>query len=135
MYKFIFEDKEYELKEEKCEYFFNDEEKPVEGLEVKDVLELLCEGKDIRFDVEYFKEACEKCFNGEREKSYKFLEYYFYVFTKDSKYIISSISNEYENTSYNKLLKAEKVDNSYVVKIIVCENCGEFTVEIEECDI
>ncbi|SHH49451.1 DUF3785 family protein [Clostridium grantii] len=135
MYKFNYNDKEYELKKEKCQDFFNDEEKPVIGFEVEEVLEVLKSGENVKFDLEYYKEACEACYDGQRQKSYKFLEYFFYVFTKDANYVTSSISNEYKDTSYNKLLKEKKVDNSYIVKVIVCENCGEFTVEVEECEI
>ncbi|GAA0182274.1 DUF3785 domain-containing protein [Clostridium sediminicola] len=135
MYKFVFNDKEYELKEENCECFINDEENPVNGFELSDAMELLNGAKNINFDLEYFGEPCENCYEGKKEKTYKYLEYHFYIFSKEGTYVTSSISSEYENTSFNKLLKAEKVDNSYIVSIIVCENCGEFSIEIEECGV
>lgn len=135
MYKFIFNDKEYELKEENCECFINDEEKAVNGFEISDVIELLNGVKEVNFDLEYYGEPCENCYDGEKQKSYKYLEYHFYIFTKDSDYITSSISSEYENTSFNKLLKEKKVDNSYIVNVIVCEDCGDYSIEVEECGV
>ena len=66
---------------------------------------------------------------------YEYLEFNFYMFTKDSKYIISNISKEYEGVTFNKLLREGVVDDSYIVTIIVCKNCGVYSVVIEEFEI
>ena len=66
---------------------------------------------------------------------YEYLEFNFYMFTKDSKYIISNISKEYEGVTFNKLLREGIVDDSYIVTIIVCKNCGVYSVVIEEFEI
>jgi ribonuclease HI len=136
-YNFMYDEKEYELGEDNCDFFANDEEKPVEGIVLEDVLELLRGSQKVNFNVEYYDMPCGNCRAGveEKLKAFKFLEYHFYILTKDENYVISSISKEYENTSFNKLLKQGKVDNSYIVSVIVCINCGNYSVEIEQCEI
>lgn len=136
-YKFTYEDTLYELNENNFADFVNDEEKPVKGITRDHILNLLNEHEDIYFELAYFDQACQKCFAGREEKAkyFKFLEYYFYIFTKNGEYVISSISKEYENTSFNKLLKEKKVDDSYIVSILVCTNCKEYSIVIEQCEI
>lgn len=136
-YKFVFNEKNYELKLDNCDELLNDEEYPVTGIDNSKILTLLNQGKEVNFDKEYYEEICPKCKAGKLEKAkyYRFLEYHFYIFTKDGEYVISSISEEYENTSYNRLLKKGKADNSYIVNIIVCEVCGNYFVEIENCEV
>jgi hypothetical protein len=46
-YKFSFNEKEYELAENNCDYYVNDEEKPVVGIEREDILKLIREEKDV----------------------------------------------------------------------------------------
>ncbi|WP_040214411.1 DUF3785 family protein [Clostridium polynesiense] len=136
-YDFDFNGKLYSLTEESAAAFINDDEKPVEGLDIKEVLRLLKENTEVKFDKAYYEEPCESCRADieNKPKYFEFLEFYFYVFTKDNKYIISSLSKEYESTSYNKLLKQGKVDNSYIVSIIVCKHCGDYSVQIEQCAV
>lgn len=135
-YKFNFEDNEYILRKDNLEDFFNDEEAEVQGIDIDEVLRVLNEGEEIKFSREYFGSYCNKCLHKKGEsKVFSYLEYYFYIYTKDGKYVISDISKEYENTNYNKLLREGKADNCYIVRIIVCENCGEYTVEIEEFEM
>lgn len=136
-YEFIFDNRKYELNEDNFDCLVNDEENPIEGVDESKVLELLGECGEANFDIEYYGEPCANCFAGKEEKAkaFKFLEYHFYVFSKQGKYVISSISKEYKNTSYNKLLKYGKVDNSYIVSIIVCVNCGRYLIEIEQCEV
>ena len=136
-YKFVFNEKEYELGEDNCSYMIIDEENPVSGIELEDILELLNQGQEVEFGVEYYDELCEECLAGKEEKAknFKFLEFHFFIFTKKGEYVIANISKEYENLSYNKLLKNGKVDNSYIVSIIVCFNCGTYSVEIEQYEI
>ncbi|MFH5796872.1 DUF3785 family protein, partial [Clostridium perfringens] len=83
----------------------------------------------------YYQEACPECLAGvkEKQKFFGFLEYHFYVFSKDGKYVISDIDKEYEGLSFNKLSRAGKVDDSYIVSIIICEHCGDYIVQIENC--
>ncbi|SHJ32097.1 Protein of unknown function [Clostridium cavendishii DSM 21758] len=137
MYKFNFNEKEYELNDEKCVAFFNDEERKVKEVNLNKILEILNKAENIEFSREYYGSYCEECLNGKEEKAkeFSFLEYHFYIFTKNDTYIVSSISPEYESNTYGNLVKIRKVDNSYIVSIIVCEKCGAFTVEIEQCEM
>lgn len=136
-YTFSFNDKNYELSENNCEYFINDEENPINNIDTKTVLNILNGSNEVEFDVAYYEEPCSKCLNGvkEKEKVFRFLEYHFYIFTKDSNYVISDISSNYEGKSFNKLLKEKQVDNSYIVTITVCRNCNVYYVEIEELSV
>lgn len=136
-YSFNYDNKEYELHEGNCSYMINDEEHPVSGIEKSDIIELLCQQEMVDFDIEYYDQPCEKCLAKEEEKDkyFKFLEYHFYIFAKKGRYIISNISKEYQDTSFNKLLKKGIVDNSYIVSVIVCFKCGEFSIEIEQCEV
>lgn len=68
-----------------------------------------------------------------KEKILSFLEYHFYIFSKDGEYVISNISVDYKGLSFNKLSRANKVDNSYIVSVIICENCQDYIVQIENC--
>lgn len=137
IYKFTYNNREYELGEDNCSYVINDGEHPVSGLERPDVLELLNQAEAVEFGIEYYDQPCQSCLAGkkEKEKYFKFLEYHFFVFTKKGRYVISSISKEYADTSFNKLLKQGAVDNSYVVSIAVCVECGDYSIEIEQCDV
>lgn len=136
-YKFVFNDKTYELGVNNCDGLLNDEEQPVTGIDIPDIITLLNEGEEIDFDVEYYGERCENCNSADQEKSkaYKYLEYHFYIYTKNGEYVISTISKEYKNTSFNRLSNAGKVDNSYIVSVIVCIDCGNYSVEIEQCEV
>ena len=93
--------------------------------------------EEIIFDEEFYIEACPKCLKGikEKEKFFPFLEYHFYIYTKENKYVINTLCKEYENTSYNKLARAGKIDNSYIVSVVVCPCCGNYTIEIEQCTV
>lgn len=136
-YRFTYGNKEYELGEENCSYILNDEEHPVEGIGKPEVLELLNQAGTAGFELEYYDQPCQSCLAGKKEKDkyFKFLEYHFFIFTKQGKYVISTISKEYGNTSFNKLLKKGAVDNSYVVSVAACVECGDYSIEIEQCDI
>jgi len=136
-YRFTYNEKMYELTEDKCSYLINDEEYPVAGINISGILELLNQGEQIDFDLKYYGQPCQNCLAGKEEKAkyYKFLEYHFYIFTKKGEYVISSISKEYADTSFNRLQKEGKIDNSFIVSVIVCINCGEYSIEIEQCDV
>jgi len=136
-YKFVYNGKEYRLVEDNCSYVLNDEENPVEGIGKSDILELLNRSESVEFGIEYYDEPCENCQarKKDKEKFFEFLEYHFFIFAKKSRYIISSISKEYESSSLTKLLKQGVVDNSYIVSIIVCVECGDYSIEVEQCEI
>ena len=134
-YKFNYEDKEYILSEQNCSALINDDEKPVSGITKSDIIEILNKAENVDFDIEYYQEACPECLAGvkEKQKFFGFLEYHFYIFTKDGKYVISDISDDYKGLSFNKLSRANKVDDSYIVSIIICENCQDYIIQIENC--
>ncbi|MFL0245765.1 DUF3785 family protein [Candidatus Clostridium stratigraminis] len=136
-FKFELNDKTYELKEDNLEYFANDEEQPVKGFDRDLIFSLLNETDDVVFDIEYYDNSCENCHVDKKEKvkAYRFLEYHFFIFTKKGEYIISNISNEFKNTSATQLFKLGKIDNSFIVSIAVCEDCGNYSIEIDQCDI
>ncbi|MGL5314555.1 MAG: DUF3785 family protein [Peptostreptococcaceae bacterium] len=134
-YKFNYEENEYILSQDNCSDLINDEEKPVEGIVVSDILDILNKAESVDFDIEYYQEACPECLAGvkEKQKFFGFLEYHFYIFTKNGKYVISDISEEYSGLSFNKLSRANKVDDSYIVSIIICEKCQDYIIQIENC--
>ncbi|MPM99557.1 hypothetical protein SDC9_146749 [bioreactor metagenome] len=134
-YKFNYEGKEYILSKKKCSDVINDEEKPVKGISLDKILNILNESNEIDFDIEYYQEACPECLAGvkEKQKFFGFLEYHFYIFTKNEEYVISDIDKNYEGLSFNKLSRNGKVDDSYIVSIIACENCQDYIVQIENC--
>lgn len=135
-YKFNYNEMEYILTKENCIEVVNDEEKPVNKFDLKELLELLNKTeKEVDFDTEYYQEACTVCLDGvkEKQKFFAFLEYHFYIFTKKGDYKISDISKDYSGKSFNKLSKANEVDDSYIVSVIVCKSCGKFVVQIENC--
>lgn len=135
LYKFIYDDKEYLLKEENCSALINDEENPIQGITISKIIDILNETEEVDFDIEYYQEACPLCLEGvkEKKKFFPFLEYHFYIFSKGGKYVISNISSDYKGLSFNKLSRANKVDNSYIVSVIICENCQDYIVQIENC--
>lgn len=136
-YKFSYNDKEYVLESDKCGDFLNDEEKEVKGFSVEEAIRLVSEAEDVKFEKEYYQEACPNCLAGvkEKQKFFEFFEYHFYIFTKNCEYIISDIDRKYKGNSFNKLNRAKKVDDSYIVSIIVCAECGDYIVQIENCEV
>ena len=136
-YKFTYDDTEYVLNKNNCSELINDEEKPVKGIEVDSILNMLNEAEEVDFDIEYYQEACPECLSGvkEKQKFFGFLEYHFYILTKNGEYVISDISKDYKGLSFNKLSRQGKVDDSYIVSIIVCEKCQDYIIQIENCVI
>lgn len=136
LYIFENENKEFALKNDNCLELVNDDEKPVEGFDVEETINLLANSrKDVDFENEFYQEACPSCMNGvkEKQKFFKFLEYHFYIYTNKGKYVISDISKDYEGKSFNKLSRAGEVDDSYIVSVIVCDNCSDYIIQIENC--
>ena len=48
---------------------------------------------------------------------------------------VLNISKEYKGLSFNKLSRQGKVDDSYIVSIIICEKCQDYIIQIENCVI
>lgn len=137
MYKFTFDEKTYELTVDNCEELIMDEEYEIEDLKIENILEIISNSENVSFTREYYSDACSNCeSNGSsKNKYYEFLGYSFYIFTKNNKYIISNISNDYEANSFGRLYRSGIVDNSFVLNIIFCDKCNKYTIEIEQCDM
>ena len=133
-YTFTFKDKEYVLSKENCEgIFFNDDE--IENFNLELILDILINSDEVDFSKEYYTGKCTCKKQEPLNKAYCYLEYHFYIYTKDDKYIISTISSDYENTSFNKLFSTGKIDNSYIVSIAVCPECGTYSIEVNQCEV
>ncbi|WP_163193931.1 DUF3785 family protein [Clostridium thermarum] len=135
-YKFTYEDKTYELGEDNLDYFLNDEEKPVSGIDLAKIMTLLNEAEDVSFSLEYYDSPCDNCLKGkaEKEKYFKFLEYHFFLYTKEATYVTSNIDKG-RKEYFTSLLNKGLVDDSYIVSIMVCQNCGNYAIEIEQCEV
>lgn len=136
-YTFEFEGKAYTLTAEKCQAIFNDENLPVEPVDIEDLLGILSPVFEENFEIEYYNEGCDSCPPVERKKKelVPFLESHFYWYTKDSKPVISTIQPEYEGLTYDRLFAEGKVDNSYVVSFVVCPACGEYQVYLDQVEM
>ena len=134
-YKFISNEKEYILSENNCEGIFFENDEKIDGLNLDIILNALNEGEDVVFTNEYYGGKCI-CDAQERiGKSYRYLEYHFYIYTINNKYVINTICSDYKDTSFNKLFRAGKVDKSYIVNVTVCPCCGSYSVEVDECEV
>ncbi|GAA0121597.1 MAG: DUF3785 family protein [Clostridium argentinense] len=133
-YKFNFENREYELREDNLEYIYDEE---IEEFHYETIMELLNNSDKVDFTLEYFDGRCDVCEagKGEGRKHYDFLEYHFFIFTKNNKYVISTISKDYEEGMYTDLHRKKAIDNDFIVSIIICKECGAWMVEIEQCDM
>lgn len=136
-YQFSYAGKTYELGEDNCSYFENHQEHPVAGIELTDIIELLKQPEEVMFSTVYFNQPCENCLAGKAEKAkvFPFLEDHFYIYTKKGQYVTANIARDSENVPYTKLVQTGQVDQSYIVSVIVCANCGEYSVEIDQCEV
>lgn len=132
-YKFIYDNKEYILTQENCEGIFFDEENEVKGLSIDVVLSALNEGEEVNFSNEYYADKCSCNTQEQINKSYRYLEYHFYIYTKNNEYVINTLCNEYKNTSFNKLFSLGKIDDSYIVNVTICPDCGNYSIDVEQC--
>jgi len=133
-YNFKFEDKNFTLSQENCEgIFFEDNE--IKGISLENILSTLNDSDSVDFSKEYYTGKCEcnkqECIN----KSYCYLEYHFYIYTKNSEYIINTLCKEYENTSFNKLFSKGEIDDSYIVEVTVCPCCATYSIDISQCEV
>ena len=136
-FKFTFADKEYILNEEKLDYFVNDEENPIKDIDEKKIIDILNNAEEVEFTKAFFDLSCQECKSGveEKKKFFDFLGFNFYIYTKNNEYVVSTLDKEYEGLSFNRLKKAGKVDNSYIVMVNVCKHCGSYSIEIEEFEV
>ena len=136
-YEIVINEKNYVLGEDNCDYFENDMDQPVIRIDSSNILSWLGEGKEVNFNLEYYDEPCENCLAGTKEKlkHFEFFEYHFYIFTKNNEYVISNISKEYGNPSITMLFKKGKIDNSYIASVMICKSCGDYSIEIEQCEV
>ena len=136
-FKFTFDDKEYILNEDNIEYFVNDEENPIKDIDEKKIIDILYNSNNVEFTKAFFDFPCENCNDGvaEKKKFFDFLGFNFYVYTKNQEYVISTLDKEYEGVTFKRLMKSGKVDNSYIVMINVCKNCGSYSIEVEEFEV
>ncbi|WP_300262847.1 DUF3785 family protein [Clostridium sp.] len=134
MFNFTFDEKEYNLSEDKLLYFFNED---VDDFDIDKLFEILNNSEGVSFGKAYYDGPCEECKFGleEKRKSFPFLEFNMFIYAKNGKFVISNIEKSYEGLTYNKLLRDKKVDKSYLVNINVCKNCGNFAVEVEELEV
>jgi hypothetical protein len=134
-YKFVHDSKEYILTKENCEGIFFDDQNEITGLSVDIILSALNEGEEINFSNEYYTGKCSCNTQDQINKSYRYLEYHFYVYTKNNEYVLNTLGEEYKNTSFNRLFSLDKIDDSYIVNVTVCPNCGTSSIEVDQCDV
>ncbi|AJH02012.1 hypothetical protein LF65_05498 [Clostridium beijerinckii] len=134
-YKFVYDNKEYVLTDNNCDGIFFEGENEITGLSLDIILNALNEGEEVSFSTEYYGDKCACNTQEQINKSYRYLEYHFYIYTKDNEYVINTICNEYKNTSFNKLLGLGKIDDSYIVSVTVCPNCGIYSIYIDQCTV
>lgn len=132
-YTFTYNDKSFELNGSSCSFFMNDEEKPVQGIELVGILEEMTKSDMVDFHKEYYDQACEGCHKNRQEggKYFEFLEFHFYLFSKEQQFVMSNLSADYAKKSLPDLLNEGILDGSYIVSVNVCENCGDYTVDLE----
>ncbi len=136
-YKFNFDGKEYILGEDNLEYFVNDENEELNGIELNKILELLSNSDEVDFENSYYESCCSNCKAGKEEKKkvFDFLEYYFYVYGKNNNFVTSSIDQDYDKKSFTRLNREGIVDKCYMVTVMVCKNCSTYAIEIEEFEV
>ena len=133
-YTFNFDNKNFVLSDNNFEgLFFGDEE--ICGVNLDLILDALNNSNEVNFSKEYYTGKCECGKQEQLNKSYCYLEFHFYIYTKNDNYVINTLSKEYESTSFNKLFSTGKVDNSYIVNVTVCPCCGTFSIEIDQCEV
>lgn len=133
VYKLENENKTFELDAAKCGGFFNDDEQAIDGFDETMVIDLLNGSDQVFFSREYYDQACENCHeNGsEDSKNFAYLEFHFFAFSKEGKYVMSSLSEAYKGKRVKRLFNEGIADGSYIVSVNVCEVCGDFTIELE----
>lgn len=130
-------DKTYELDGDKCRELLNDEDQPLAGIDAGTIIALLPGQPEIEFETVYFDQPCPVCLAGKGSKApyFSFLEAHLALMSKDGSFVISARSPEYKQTSFDRLLREKKVDDSYMASLFVCPECGDYSIEINQCDL
>lgn len=133
----ILEGKCFELTQEKCSAMHNDEAKPVEGIDIDMLLAFGNAMDPEAFSKEYYREDCEGHEPAPRAKKelVPYWEGHYYLYTKKQKPVMTSVSPEYADTSFDRLLKSGTVDDSYIVTFILCPVCGLYQIHVDQLDI
>ena len=105
---FKFDNKEYSLNKEYLDAFFNDEENPINNIDEEFVLNLL-KGRNLDFEKAYYSFPCEYCRDESKKKQFPFLEYHFYLYTKDNNYVTNSLKVYEEETTFDELEKIKSI--------------------------
>ena len=134
-YKFTYNDKEYILNSDNCEGIFFENDDEILGITLDTILSALNECEEVSFTNEYYVGKCSCDIQEKVGKYYRYLEYHFYIYTKEHRYVINTICKDYENTSFNKMFRTGKVDESYIVNVTVCPDCGTYSIEIDQCEV
>ena len=134
-YKFVYDEKEYILTKENCEGIFFDDENEVTGLSLDTILSALNDGEEVNFSKNIMLANVLVILKKQINKSYRYLEYHFYIYTKNKEYVINTLSEEYKSTSFNRLFSLGKIDDSYIVNVTVCPNCGTYSIEVDQCTV
>lgn len=134
-YKFIHNNKEYLLSEDNFDGMFFDEDNEISGLTLYIVLKALNEGTEVNFTNQYYVSKCPCGSQEQVNKSYCYLEYQFYIYTKDNQYVINNICSEYGDKSFSKLVSLGEVDKSFIASIVVCPECGLYYIDVTECEV
>ncbi len=128
---------EWLLSEEKCQGIFNDEILPINELTFTTVMSWMKNLDSADFELEYYEDDCEVCPTKARGKKrlVPYLEGHFYVFTKLGNVVTTSIEPSFEMGSYDALILKGEVDQSYIMSVIVCPDCGSFQLSLEQVDM
>lgn len=128
---------EWLLNEDKCQGIFNDEIMPISALTFSAVMTWMKNLDSADFELEYYEDDCEVCPPKARGKKrlVPYLEGHFYVFTKQGSVVTTSIEPSFEMGSYDALILKGEVDQSYIMSVIVCPDCGSFQLSLEQVDM
>lgn len=127
----------YIFDEDHSEGVFNDDLMPINAIDHGIVSNWLVHMPNDGFELEYFEDDCEVCPPKPRgkKKLVPYLEGHFYVFTKKGEPVITSIDPSFVQGSYDELLALGKVDQSYILSVIVCPVCGSYQFSLEQVDM
>lgn len=132
-YTFDYKGKVLTLEEEACSFFMNDEEKPLAGLGIGDILSEMAHSDLVEFHKEYYDQGCEGCHKNRKDgaKYFEFLEFHYYLYAKDGQFVMSSLSAGYNHKTLPDLFDEGILDASYIISVNVCELCGDYTIDLE----
>lgn len=127
----------YNLDEAHSEGIFNDDVMPIHPFDHETVSQWMVHLPNDAFELEYFEDDCEVCPPKPRgkKKLVPYLEGHFYVFTKKSEVVMTSIDPNFVQGSYDELLAKGTVDQSYILSIIVCPTCGSYQFSLEQVEM